>query len=156
TSTTLSDRIIMMRSLDTSGSTWGSQIVLASGRSGDTPLLYSFDSTEPSIAIDSGGFLHIVWVSAAASGSQQTLNLFRYTVTTVAYPIESQLASSASWTGVASVDDTAPGYMPTISTDTGNNPHIAWSASKTSGTVYYQNKAGGAWGPTASWWTTYT
>src|SRR5207245_9986066 len=60
TSTTLWDRIIMMRSLDTSGSTWGSQIVLASGRSADSPLLYSFDSTEPSIAIHCGGFIHSV------------------------------------------------------------------------------------------------
>ena len=156
TSTTLWDRIIMMRSLDTSGSTWGSQIVLASGRSADSPLLYSFDSTEPSIAIDSGGFLHLVWVSASASGSQQILNLVRYVVTTVAYPTQSQLASSASWTAVAPVDDTAPGYMPTISTDTSKNPHIAWSASKTSGTVYYKNKAAGTWRPTVSWGTTYT
>src|SRR2546426_9320829 len=156
TSTTLWDRIIMMRSLDTSGSTWGSQIVLASGRSADSPLLYSFDSTEPSIAIDSGGFLHLVWVSASASGSQQILNLVRYVVTTVAYPTQSQLASSASWTAVAPVDDTAPGYMPTISSDTSKNPHIAWSASKTSGTVYYKNKAAGTWRPTVSWGTTYT
>jgi hypothetical protein len=46
--------------------------------------------------------------------------------------------------------------MPTVSTDTGNNPHIAWSGSKTSGTVYYKNKYGGAWKPTISWGSTYT
>src|SRR5438093_11452665 len=73
TSTTLWDRIILMRSLDTSGSTWGGQVVLASGRSGDNPLLYSYDSAEPSVAMDSAGFLHVVLVSGAATGNQQTL-----------------------------------------------------------------------------------
>src|SRR5207245_9259281 len=71
TSTTLWDRIILMRSLDTSGSTWGSQIVLASGRSGDGPRLYSYDSAEPPIAIDSGGFRPGVGVSAAARAGPQ-------------------------------------------------------------------------------------
>ena len=46
--------------------------------------------------------------------------------------------------------------MPTISTDTSNNPHIAWSASKTSGTVYYKNRAAGTWRSTVSWGTAYT
>src|SRR5881296_3440837 len=89
-STTLWDRVILMRSLDTSGSTWGAQVILASGRTGDSPLLYSFDSAEPSIAIDASGYLHVVWVSAASLGNQQTLNLVRYAKTTVAYPIQSQ------------------------------------------------------------------
>jgi KaiC/GvpD/RAD55 family RecA-like ATPase len=143
TSTTLWDRIILMRSLDTSGSTWGGQIILASGRPGDSPLLSSNDSAEPSIAMDAGGFLHLVWVSAAAPGNGQTLNLVRYAKTSVAYPTQSALTSAASWTAVTSVDDTAMGYMPTVSTDTNSNPHIAWSGSKTSGTVYYKNKLAG-------------
>jgi hypothetical protein len=54
------------------------------------------------------------------------------------------------------VDDANPGFMPTVSTDTNNNPHIAWSGSKTSGSVYYKNKAAGAWRATVSWGTTYT
>src|SRR3990172_8183627 len=53
-------------------------------------------------------------------------------------------------------DITYPGYMPTVSTDLSNNPHIAWSGSKTGGTVYYRNKAGGTWQSTVSWGTTYT
>src|SRR5439155_1313859 len=33
------DRVVLMRSRDTSGSTWSGQVVLASGRSGDSPLV---------------------------------------------------------------------------------------------------------------------
>jgi hypothetical protein len=150
------DRVIIRRSLDVSGATWGSQIVLASGRAADSALLYTFDSAEPSITIDSGGFLHVVWVSAASSGDQSTLNLVRYTKTTVGYPTDSQLANAANWQAITNVDDTSPGYMPTISTDSSNNPHIAWSGSKTSGTVYYKNKAAGTWRSTVSWSSTYT
>ncbi|TLZ78117.1 MAG: hypothetical protein E6K08_01800, partial [Methanobacteriota archaeon] len=124
------DRVILMRSSDTSGSIWGSQVILASGRAGDNPVLYSYDSAEPSIAIDASGYLHVVWVSAASSGNQQTLNLVRYVKTTVAYPTQSQIASSANWQNVTPVDDADPGYMPTVSTDTSNNPHIAWSQLK--------------------------
>src|SRR5207237_6622000 len=113
--------------------TWSGQVVLASGRSGDSPLVLARDSTEPSIAIDSAGFLHLVWVSSFASGDQSTLNLVRYTKTTVAYPTESQLANAANWQAVTNVDDTNPGFMPTVSTDSNNNPHIAWSESKTFG-----------------------
>jgi hypothetical protein len=54
------------------------------------------------------------------------------------------------------VDDANPGFMPTVSTDSSNNPHIAWSGSRASGSVYYKNKAAGAWKPTVSWGTTYT
>ncbi|HYS72718.1 MAG TPA: tetratricopeptide repeat protein [Thermoplasmata archaeon] len=150
------DRIILMRSSDTSGSTWGSQIILASGRTGDSALLLARDSSEPSIAIDSAGYLHIVWVAASAAGDQSTLNLVRFTKTTVAYPTQSDLANAANWQAVTNVDDADPGFMPTVSTDTGNNPHVAWSASKTSGTVYYKNHAGGTWRSTVSWGTTFT
>jgi len=150
------DRVLLNRSLDTGGATWGAPIVLASGRSSDSPLLYSFDSAEPSIAMDSGGYLHVVWVSASTAGDQTILNLVRYAKTLITYPTQAQLASSSNWAIVTAVDDTAPGYMPTISTDSGNNPHIAWSSSKTSGTVYYKNKAGATWNPTLSWGTTYT
>src|SRR2546428_3352157 len=136
TSTTLWDRIVLMRSLDTSGATWGSPIVLASGRPGDGPLLSSYDSAEPSIAIDSGGFLHVVWVSAGATGNQQILNLVRYAKTTASYPTQSQLNSSVNWVPVAAVDDSAVGYMPNGSTDTSKNPHIPRSGSKTNGTGY--------------------
>ncbi|HYY47149.1 MAG TPA: zinc ribbon domain-containing protein, partial [Thermoplasmata archaeon] len=125
------DRVVLTRSRDTSGSTWSpTPVVLASGRASDTPLLYSYDSTDPSIAMDSLGYLHVVWVSAATTGDQTVLNLVRYTKTTVPYPTEAQLASSANWAAVTNVDDASPGYMPTISTDTSNNPHIAWSQSK--------------------------
>src|SRR2546428_414669 len=155
-STSLWDRVILMRSLDTSGSTWGPQVILASGRTGDNPLLYSYDSAEPSIAIDASGSLHVVWVSAASSGNQQTLNLVRYAKTTVAYPSQSQIASSANWQTVTPVDDADPGYMPTVSTDSSNNPYVAWSGSKTGGTVYFKGKAGGTWRSTVSWGTTYT
>src|SRR5438309_867644 len=127
------DRVVLMRSRDTSGSTWSGQIVLASGRSGDSPLVLARDSAEPSIAIDSAGFLHLVWVSSSASGDQSTLNLVRYTKTTVAYPTETQLANAANWQAVTNVDDTNPGFMPTVSTDSSNNPHIAWSESKSFG-----------------------
>src|SRR5881409_3718789 len=127
------DRVVFMRSRDTSGSTWSGQIVLASGRSGDSPLVLARDSTEPSIAIDSAGFLHLVWVSSSGSGDQSTLNLVRYTKTTVAYPTETQLANAGNWQAVTNVDDSNPGYMPTISTDSSNNPHITWSQSKTFG-----------------------
>ena len=150
------DRVIIMRSSDTSGSTWGSQVILASGRAADTPRVLTRDSTEPSIAIDSGGFLQVVWVSASAPGEQDTINLVRHTKTTVAYPTEGELANGANWEAVTNVDDANPGYMPTVSTDTNNAPHVAWSGSKTSGTVYYRNKVGGAWKPTVSWGTTYT
>ena len=156
TSTTLWDRIVLMRSLDTSGATWGSPIVLASGRPGDSPLLSSYDSAEPSIAIDSGGFLHVVWVSGGATGNQQILNLVRYTKTTASYPTQSQLGSSVNWVPVAAVDDSAVGYMPTVSTDTSNYAHVAWSGSKTIGTVYYKNQAGGTWRSTVSWGVAYT
>src|SRR5438093_241514 len=125
------DRIVLMRSSDTSGSTWGAQVILASGRSADSPLVLTRDSGEPSIAIDSSGYLHVVWVSASAAGDQSTLNLVRYTRTTIAYPTQSQVANGGNWQAVTSVDDTSPGYMPTISTDTGGYPHIAWSQSKT-------------------------
>jgi len=110
------DRIILMRSSDTSGSAWGSQIVLASGRTGDSALLLARDSGEPSIAIDASGFLHVVWVSASAAGDQSTLNLVRYTKTTVAYPTQSELANAANWEAVTNVDDASPGFMPTVST----------------------------------------
>src|SRR5439155_5613852 len=83
------DRILLMRSSDTSGSTWGAQVILASGRSSDSPLVLTRDSGEPSIAIDSSGYLHVVWVSASAAGDQSTLNLVRYTRTTVPYPTQS-------------------------------------------------------------------
>ncbi len=150
------DRIVLMRSSDTSGSTWGSQIILASGRTGDSALLLARDSSEPSIAIDSAGFLHVVWVAASAAGDQSTLNLVRFTKTTVAYPTQSDLANAANWQAVTNVDDTDTGSMPTVSTDTSNNPHVGWSGSKTSGTVYYKNKAGGTWRSTVSWGSTYT
>ncbi|TLZ81692.1 MAG: hypothetical protein E6K11_02180, partial [Methanobacteriota archaeon] len=131
TTTNTWDRIVLMRSLDTSGSSWGSQIILASGRSADNPIRYSYASAEPSIAMDSGGFLHVVWVSAASAGNQQTMNLVRYTKSTVAWPTQNELATGTNWEVVTPVDDTNPGYMPTVSTDTSNNPHIAWSQSKT-------------------------
>lgn len=150
------DRIVIMRSSDTSGSTWGSQIVLASGDSADSPLLLDRESAEPSIAIDSAGFLHLVWVSASAAGEQSTLDRVRYTKTTAAYPTQSELAATGSWDAITNVDDASTGFMPTVSTDASNNPHVAWSGSKTSGTVYYRNKAGGAWQTTVSWGTTYT
>src|SRR3989441_3631833 len=130
TSTTLWDRIVLMRSLDTSGATWGSPIVLASGRPGDSPLLSSYDSAEPSIAIDSGGFLHVVWVSGGATGNQQILNLVRYTKTTASYPTQSQLGSSTSWVAVTAVDDSAAGDMPTVSTDTSNHAHVGWGGAQ--------------------------
>jgi len=150
------DRIILRRSSDASGSTWGSQIILASGNSGDSPILYTFDSAEPSIAIDASGFLHVVWVSASSSGDQSTLNRVRYTKTTVAWPTQSELGSSGNWEAVTTVDDASTGFMPTVSTDSSNNPHLAWSGSKTSGTVYYKNKAAGTWRSTVSWGTAYT
>jgi hypothetical protein len=53
-------------------------------------------------------------------------------------------------------DITYPGYMPTVSTDTSNYPHVAWSGSKTGGTVYYRSKAGGTWRSTVSWGTSYS
>src|SRR2546430_7905550 len=117
TSTTLWDRIVLMRSLDTSGATWGSPIVLASGRPGDSPLLSSYDSAEPSIAIDSGGFLHVVWVSGGATGNQQILNLVRYTKTTASYPTQNQLGPSVNWVPVAAVDDSGGRDMPNGPTD---------------------------------------
>src|SRR5437867_7756779 len=86
-----------MRSSDTSGSTWGAQVILSSGRSSDSPLVLTRDSGEPSIAIDSSGYLHVVWVSASAAGDQSTLNLVRYTRTTVPYPTQSQLATGGNW-----------------------------------------------------------
>ena len=150
------DRIALMRSSDTSGSTWGSQVILASGRPADGALLLARDSGESSIAIDASGFLHVVWVSASAAGDQSALNLLRYTKTTVPYPTQSELANAANWEPVTNVDDASPGYMPTVSTDTSNNPHTGWSGSKTSGTVYYKNKAGGTWRSTVSWGSTYT
>src|SRR2546430_10784699 len=66
------DRVVLMRSRDTSGSTWSGQIVLASGRSGDSPLVLARDSAEPSIAIDSAGFLHLVVVAPAAACAPRT------------------------------------------------------------------------------------
>src|SRR2546421_231112 len=139
------DRVVLMRSRDTSGSTWSGQVVLASGRSGDSALVLARDSAEPSIAIDSAGFLHMVWVSSPGSGDQSTLNLVRYTKTTVAYPSETQLANAANWQAVTNVDDANPRYMPTVSTDSSNNPHIAWSQSKTFGEeawISYQSNTG--------------
>jgi len=150
------DRIILRRSSDTSGSTWGTPIILASGNSGDSPLLYSYDSAEPSIAFDASGYLHVIWVSASSSGDQSTLNRVRYTKTTVTNATQSELASSGNWESVRTVDDASLGYMPTVSTDTSNNPHLAWSGSKTGGTVYSQNKAGGTWRSTVSWGSSYT
>src|SRR3972149_3975418 len=41
------DRVILMRSSDTAGSTWGTQIILASGRAGDRGLLFPRGSTAP-------------------------------------------------------------------------------------------------------------
>jgi len=156
TTTSYWDRVYIMRSVDTSGSTWGSQILLASGRVGGDPLLYAYDSTEPSIAMDSAGYLHVVWASAASTGNQQTMNRIRYSKTTVGYPSQSQLASAANWQSVTVVDDFSTGSMPTVSTDTSSNPHVAWSGSKTSGTVYYKNMYAGSWKPTVSWGSTYT
>src|SRR5256712_14191564 len=140
-----------MASLGSSGSTWGSQITLASGRSSDSPLIYSYDSAEPSIAIDAAGFLHLVWVSGGATGNQQTLNRVRYTKTTMPYPTESQLVNATNWQSVTVVDDADLGYMPTVSTDSSNNPHVAWSGSQASGTVYHKNQAAGTSPATASW-----
>src|SRR2546425_415447 len=94
------DRVVMMRSSDASGSTWGSQVILASGRTADSPLLAVYDSSEPSIAMDSSGHVHVVWVSSGASGNQQTLNRVRYTQTTVAYPTQSELATGTNWQAV--------------------------------------------------------
>src|SRR5207244_13449778 len=59
TTTNTWDRILLMRSLDTSGSSWGSQIILASGRSTDNPIRYSYASADPPIAMDSGRFLNV-------------------------------------------------------------------------------------------------
>jgi len=156
TTTSAWDRVILMRSSDTSGSTWGDQVLVASGRVGDDPLLYSYDSAEPSIAMDSAGYLHVAWVSAANPGNQQTLNRIRYTKSTIAYPTQAQLANASNWQSVTIVDDSATGFMPTIATDTGNAPHLAWSSSRTGGTVYYKNMYGGAWKSTVSWGTAYT
>src|SRR3989442_15169141 len=155
-STTYWDRIILMRSTNASGSAWGTQITLASGRSADSPVLLARDSTEPSIAIDSAGFLHVAWAAASGAGNQQTMNLIRYSKTTVAWPNQVQLGSSANWEAVTPVDDTATGFMPTVSTDKGNYPHIAWSGSRTSGNVYYKNKAIGTWRATVSWGAAHT
>src|SRR5256885_11386225 len=131
TSTTLWDRIVLMRSLDTSGATWGSPIVLASGRPGDSPLLSSYDSAEPSIAIDSGGFLHVVWVSGGATGNQQILNLVRYTKTTASYPTQSQLGSSVNWVPVAAVDDSAVRVISDGSAEMCNYVPVDSTASQT-------------------------
>lgn len=150
------DRIILMRSSDTAGSTWGSQIILASGRTGDSALLLARDSAEPSIAIDSSGYLHIVWVSASSAGNQATLNLVRYTKTNVAYPTQAQLGSGSNWDAVTNVDDTNTGYMPTVSTDSNNRPHIAWSGSRTSGSAHYKNQIGGTWRSTVTLGTSNT
>ena len=147
------DRVIIMRSSDISGSAWGSQITLASGRASDNALVTAYDSAEPSIAMDSSGYLHIAWVSAGSQGNQQTLNRVRYTQTIVAYPTQSELATGTNWQSVTVVDDANLGYMPTVSTDSNNAPHIAWSSSKIGGTIYYKNKVGGAWKPTVSWGT---
>src|SRR5207245_3608012 len=66
----------------------------------------------------------------ASAGNQKTMNLVRYTKSTVAWPTQNELATGTNWEVVTSVDDTNPGYMPTVSTDTSNNPHIAWSQLK--------------------------
>jgi hypothetical protein len=84
------------------------------------------------------------------------MNLVRYTKTTVAYPLQSDVTSAGSWQAVTNVDDANPGYMPTVSTDAAANPHIAWSGSKASGSVFYKNKATGAWQSTITWSTSYT
>src|SRR2546428_11708018 len=123
-----------MPSTNGSGSTWGTQITLASGRSADSPVLLARDSTEPSIAIDSAGFLHVAWAAASGAGNQQTMNLIRYSKTTVAWPNQVQLGSSANWEAVTSVDDSAAGFMPPASTGKGNYPPIAWSGSGTGAT----------------------
>src|SRR3989442_6027927 len=46
--------------------------------------------------------------------------------------------------------------MPTVPTDSSNSPYVAWSGSKTGGTVYFKGRAGGTWRSTVSWGTTYT
>jgi len=84
------------------------------------------------------------------------MNLIRYSKTTVPWPNQVQLGSSANWEAVTPVDDSATGFMPTVSTDKGNYPHIAWSGSRTSGNVYYKNKAIGTWRATVSWGAAYT
>src|SRR5439155_390716 len=114
--------------------------------------------TATTLIIEASGLYQglLRYVSTTTAGDQTILNLVRYAKTLITYPTQAQLASSSNWAIVTAVDDTAPGYMPTISTDSGNNPHIAWSSSRTSGTVYYKNKAGGTWNPTLSWGTTYT
>jgi len=114
------DRIVLMRSSDTSGSTWGSQIILASGNSADSPLLYTYDSAEPSIAIDASGFLHVVWVSASGMGEQSTLDRVRYTKTTVAYPTQSELAAAGNWEAVTSVDDSYGAKVGAFNIGTGS------------------------------------
>ena len=73
----------------------GAQVILASGRAADSPKVLARDSSEPSIAIDSSGRLHVVWVSASAAGDQSTMNLVQYTRTTVAYPIQADLEDPA-------------------------------------------------------------
>src|SRR5438445_12940406 len=108
------------------------------------------------MASASAGFLHVAWAAASGAGNQQTMNLIRYSKTTVAWPTQAQLGSSANWEAVTSVDDSAAGFMPTVSTDQGNYPHVAWSGSRTSGTVYYKNKAAGTWRARVSWRATYT
>ena len=149
------DRVTLMRSTSIDGTTWGSQVVLASGRAGHNPLVLRRDSAEPSIAIDSGGTLHVTFVSAVTTGDQTTINAPIYSKSLVTYPTQAELATPANWEAFTLVDVNT-GYMPTVSTDTGNNPHIAWSASKSSGTVYYKNKYGGSWRTTVSWAGTYT
>jgi len=144
------DRIVLMRSTATDATTWGDQVVLASGRAGHNPLVLRRDSAEPSVALDSSGALHVAWVAASSAGDQTTMNLVRYSKSTVTYPIQSELAAVSNWEAVTSVDDASTGFMPTVSTDTGNNPHLAWSASKSSGTAYYKSKYGGTWRSTVS------
>ncbi len=156
TTRTVWDRVILMRSADVGGTIWGSQVILASGRTGDDPLLHAYDSSVPALAMDSAGFLHIVWVSSASPGNQATMDRVRYVKSTVAYPNQGQIALASTWQAVTSVDAANPGTMPTVSTDSSNYPHIAWSGSKTSGSVFYKNQYGGSWRPTVTWGTTYT
>jgi hypothetical protein len=138
---------IIMRSSNTEGSSWGSQIILSSGREADNPILLVNQSDDSSIAIDSSGYIHVAWASNNTEGGG--IYFVRYTKTTVAYPTQSELASSSNWEPVTKIDDTYAGAWPSISTDSSNAPHITWSYYTTS--HYYKNKVGGSWRSTIIW-----
>ena len=150
------DRVIVMRSTAVDASTWGAPVILASGRAGHGPLLMARDSTQPSIAIDSAGYLHVVWASGNLGGDYSPMNQVRYTKTTVAYPTQAELASVSNWESSTNVDGTNLGILPTVSTDSGNYPHVAWSASTSAGEIDYRSKYGGSWRSTIFWTSTYT